>query len=313
MILQTNSRKCIIMSNWDTERGEYPNNRPSNFETKLIDAWNLDGDWEATISQLSFPTTWHNFHEERTMEYYFLEMSTQIKGDGRFTIPKGYYKSPESVLSYIVTKINYGFRKNKAYSTSVDYRYDKRIRNSVIITKGVLLIIRENRNTDDNMLQLLGFNGLKPIDKEEIEEHTISLKSRFPLSEKSIDNMLNIHLNDKNLNESETNIFWSELPTVSQPARQFEIFSELFIYMDFVRESNIGNTRAPFMAMVPLGDDSESNEQTMVTFNPLVWIPVAKSRISTIRILLADEEGSEIILHDGIVIANINLRRRRII
>ena len=234
MTHQTSSRQCILMSNWDTKRGEYPNNRLSNFETKVIDAWNLSGEWEATISQLSFPTTWHNFHEERTMEYYFLEMSTQIIGEGKFIIPKGYYKSPESVLSYIVTKINYGFRKDKAYSTSVDYRYDKRIRNSVIITKGVLLIIRENRNTADNMLQLLGFKGLKPIDKKEIEEHTISLKSKFLLSGNSIDNMMNIQLNEKNLNESETNIFWTEFPTVSQPARQFEVFSELFIYMDFV-------------------------------------------------------------------------------
>ena len=312
MTQQTSSKQCILMSNWDTKRGEYPNNRPSNFETKLIDAWTLHGEWEATISQLSFPRTWHNFHEERTLEYNFLEMSTQIKGDGRFTIPKGYYKSPDSVLTYIVAQINYGFRKNKAYSTSVDYRYDKRIRNSTIIAKGVLLIMKENRKTADNMFQLLGFNGLKPSDKKEIEEHIISLKTRFPLSGDSIDNLLNMHLKEKNLNESETNIFWAEIPTMSQPARQFEEFSELFIYMDFVRESNIGNTRAPFMAMVPLVDDSDSNDQTMVTFNPLIWIPVAKSRISTIRILLADEEGSEINLHDGMVIANITLRRRTI-
>ena len=301
------SKNVILISNWDTQ-GLYPKNRPSFFETKLVETWDLPGEWEAAIAQISFPTTWHNFHADRTVEFFFLELSTKVEQRGQFIIPKGYYKSPNEVGQYIADQVNYGLRKGRALLSSVEFKYDARTRRSLLVTKNVVLTLKEMMNKD-NMLEILGFELEQSRSKAKVDEEITVLKKRFPDSLEDIERFENAGLTQQIFATSKTWVFWPDIPFASEPAKEFGAFNEMFIYTDFIKETNIGSTRAPVIGMLPIADATHS-QQKVVSFQQLIWIPVAKSRIDTIRLMLADEEGAEITLHSGLVIAHIMLRRK---
>ena len=41
----------------------FPDNKTSNFVTKLSRTLQLDGEWEVGLAEIDYPHTWHNIRE----------------------------------------------------------------------------------------------------------------------------------------------------------------------------------------------------------------------------------------------------------
>ena len=49
----------------------FPNNKTSNFVTKLSRTLQLDGEWEVGLAEIDYPHTWYNICEEKnSVEIY---------------------------------------------------------------------------------------------------------------------------------------------------------------------------------------------------------------------------------------------------
>ena len=52
----------------------FPDNKTSNFLTKLPRTLQLDGEWEVGLAEIDYPHTWYNIHEGNNyVEIYVLD------------------------------------------------------------------------------------------------------------------------------------------------------------------------------------------------------------------------------------------------
>ena len=64
----------------------FPDNKISNFVTKLSRTLQLDGEWEVGLAEIDYPYTWHNIREEKnSVEIYIPDKWAQ-----EFNIQPGY-------------------------------------------------------------------------------------------------------------------------------------------------------------------------------------------------------------------------------
>ena len=86
----------------------YPNNTLSSFTNLLPEQINLEGEWEVTITELSYPSLYQNI---TAGEYFYLDAATpDTKPSDFYTIDAGLYPS----ISDIVNDMNKKFRKEKS-------------------------------------------------------------------------------------------------------------------------------------------------------------------------------------------------------
>ena len=67
----------------------FPDNKASNFVTKLSRTLQLDGEWEVGLAEIDYPHTWYNIREgKNSVEIYVTDKWAQ-----EFSIPPGYYEN----------------------------------------------------------------------------------------------------------------------------------------------------------------------------------------------------------------------------
>ena len=64
----------------------FPDNKTSDFVTKLSRTLQLDGEWEVGLAEIDYPHTWYNIREgKKSVEIYVPDKWTQ-----EFSIQPGY-------------------------------------------------------------------------------------------------------------------------------------------------------------------------------------------------------------------------------
>ena len=53
----------------------FPDNKTSNFVTKLSRTLQLDGEWEVGLAEINYPHTWYIIHEGRNSVEFTLEIN----------------------------------------------------------------------------------------------------------------------------------------------------------------------------------------------------------------------------------------------
>ena len=54
----------------------FPDNKTSNFVTKLSGTLQLDGEWEVGLAEMDYPHTWYNIREgQNSLEIYVPDIS----------------------------------------------------------------------------------------------------------------------------------------------------------------------------------------------------------------------------------------------
>lgn len=103
----------------------YPNNRSSDYRTKLTRTLDLRGDWEVALVEIQYPRTWWSFSEEDAM---FIVTDTATGSFKNVKMTVGQYPSIaklvvelNSVLASEKTIIHYDVVKNRIYMKSTEH------------------------------------------------------------------------------------------------------------------------------------------------------------------------------------------------
>ena len=72
----------------------FPDNKTSNFVTKLSTTLQLDGEWEVGLAEIDYSHTWYNIREGKNS----LEIYVPDKWAQEFSIQPGYYEKVQDVI-----------------------------------------------------------------------------------------------------------------------------------------------------------------------------------------------------------------------
>ena len=77
----------------------FPENKSSNFVTKLSRTLQLDGEWEVGLAEIDYPHTWYNIREgKNSVEIYPPENLYLVFKAVEYSIQLGYYEKVQDVL-----------------------------------------------------------------------------------------------------------------------------------------------------------------------------------------------------------------------
>lgn len=140
----------------DSSMNYFPENKISNFITKLPSPITLTGSWEMALVEFMYPHTWYNVNAENNLIGFDLNDGKKL---GR-RIPPGYYETVPDILKAIKIKEH----ENKIYFNFNNAT--KRV--SIAVQKGAKVFLK------DGLAQLLGF---EPMEIVSTHESNISSKA----------------------------------------------------------------------------------------------------------------------------------------
>ena len=77
----------------------FPDNKTSNFVTKLSRTPQLDGEWEVGLAEIVYPHTWYNIREgKNAVEIYAPDNLYLVFKTAEFSIQPGYYGKVQDVI-----------------------------------------------------------------------------------------------------------------------------------------------------------------------------------------------------------------------
>ena len=78
----------------------FPDNKTSNFVTKLSRTLQLDGEWEVGLAEIDYPHTWYNIREgKNSVEIYAPDNLYLVFKTAEFSIQPGYYEKVQDVIN----------------------------------------------------------------------------------------------------------------------------------------------------------------------------------------------------------------------
>ena len=77
----------------------FPDNKTSNFVTKLPRTLQLDGEWEVGLDEIVYPHIWYNiFEEKNSVEIYTPDNLYLVFKTVEYSIQPGYYEKVQDVI-----------------------------------------------------------------------------------------------------------------------------------------------------------------------------------------------------------------------
>jgi hypothetical protein len=74
---------------------------------------------------------------------------------------------------------------------------------------------------------------------------------------------------------------------------KLDVLHSMYVYSDVIERQPVGDTDAPLLGIVPVGDTSPGS-RVHYAFNPLIYLPVSQAYIRNIRVTLATENGDPV-------------------
>ena len=139
----------------------YPNNALSHFNVNLPTALSFEGEWEVSIAEITYPRRWLNVVDGHN--HIYCNADEEDEGIHIHTIPKGYYTTPEEMLSKISPPIEHG--------DLIRIKYNKYLQKMVVRTaEGVHI------NFAKRLFQIMGFKSSISITGIEKASHVVDMK-----------------------------------------------------------------------------------------------------------------------------------------
>jgi len=86
----------------------FPENTLLDYTTKLRRDFALVGSWEAALSEIMYPATWHNIADGRE---YYVKVGVPNEADLKIHLKTDYYKYPEDILFQLVRSLDRKLKK----------------------------------------------------------------------------------------------------------------------------------------------------------------------------------------------------------
>ena len=113
----------------------FPDNKTSNFVTKLSRTPQLDGEWEVGLAAIVYPHTWYNIHEgKNSVEIYAPDNLYLVFKTAAFRSQPGYYKKVQDVIDAL-------YKAGISNLTDVVLSYDDTSKR-VIVKSGRRVIVK---------------------------------------------------------------------------------------------------------------------------------------------------------------------------
>ncbi len=249
----------------------YPKNKPQNFTNILFTPLELQGDYEAALTELIYPNNWFNLTEDCTFDATISYGSHNAASVPlpQFKIPKGYYNKIDKICDYInaefARKIGYvlkGLNLSAAEEPVIKAEYNSVTQRVNLTTTKCIATITVTKST-----QLFTVLGL-PI--------KVNTPFQIPLEGTNQAN-INIH------------------------------FPCLFVYCSIVEPQLIGDTSSQILRIVPV--QGENQEVICDRFVDPSFVRVNSGYISSMQIKICTDSGIEVPFEAGKVIASIRIRK----
>ena len=105
----------------------FPDNKTSNFVTKLSRTLQLDGEWEVGLAEIVYPHTWYNIREgKNSVEIYAPDNLYLVFKTVEFSIQPGYYEKVQDVINALR-------KAGLANLSDVDLSYDVKCGRHVVV------------------------------------------------------------------------------------------------------------------------------------------------------------------------------------
>ena len=92
------SEFCVTLPS-NSSMQYFPDNKTSNFVTKLSRTPQLDGEWEVGLAEIVYPHTWYNIREgKNSVEIYAPDNLYLVFKTAEFSIQPGYYEKVQDVI-----------------------------------------------------------------------------------------------------------------------------------------------------------------------------------------------------------------------
>ncbi len=243
----------------------YPDNRISNYKTRLARSMNLKGPWEVGLIKLYYPITWYTFDEEDTA--FIINTAPNMLG-----YDEKHHKEVEGVIIYSKEKNLQNISK-VCNTLKLGYYED------------VLFLVREiNANLPPRVT--LGYDHVKnriflkaPLNTSLIfyGKLAIILGLKPGVSLGSVNQPRKDHSDDA--------------PLMTYAPHQADIrgdFYSMYIYTDMIEYQSVGDLYVPLLRTVHI--EGTSNDFVRVRFDKPHYAPVNKSNITDICIEVKDNQ-----------------------
>lgn len=262
----------------------YPDNRISNYKTRLARNMNLKGQWEVGLIEFYYPISWYTFNEEDAA--FIINADPDILG-----YDENHYEEDRDVIIYIKEKKLQNV--SKVCNTLKTGYYED-----------VLFLIREiNANLPPRVT--LGYDHIKNRIFLKAPANTSLIfygKLAIILGLKS-----GVSLGSVKQQQHEDHS--DGAPVVTYAPHQADIrgaFYGMYIYSDMIEYQSVGDSYVPLLRTVHI--DGSSNDSVSVRFNKPHYVPVNKSNITDICIEVKDDQNKHVRFTYGKVVAKLHFR-----
>jgi len=302
---------CVVLPS-NSNMDSHPSNRPGDYTVRLKRPVTLTGDWEAALLNIHYPHNWFDLREKATIHWiysqyrvslpdsqiaqhvkvayndYWKNCTLTIIGQDwdyvqnirhtSFNVWPGNFMSVQDIGDRVSKMIEDGIRSSDiARKPRVLFQYDFETRSGVFHTnEGSLYVFTDS-------MYLANMLGMEPqlIQPREIDAHSSAVLPRLYM--------------------------------LSGPGRSvFTKLDSIYVYSDVIENQYVGDTEAPLMGIVPI-QKRTNEEKQFFTFNPPLYLPVNKSQISEVKIMLRTARGEPLPFpkFSPSVICSLRFRRRK--
>ena len=293
----------------------HPGNKASNYTVYLPASIELRGEWEVGLTEMIYPFTCPNLKEnvelfvfaprradtptrsdpQSTLYEYYKTIFPNTKADiFRVRISRGYYKTVQALLDGILRRIQKEWNSCKQTRQETEFPlppfsyYPYTQRTSIWLPDKWAIHV-------EKVTELESLLGVSPTRSVEVD-HNYANKVFLQV------------LKDNALTSLKMNWFYgSNISAMGQVPTLETRFPAFFVYSDIVKNRIVGDTYAPLLRMIPM--TGECNSYTCKEYDKPYYVPISKSYINSVQIIITDDSGDEINVISGKVLTTLHFRR----
>ena len=283
----------------------FPNNKGTDFTTKLPTTLALVGEWEVALIDIQYPHNWYNVPEDvgivlilepidetilNTLESFSV---SSFKKNGTYVpkpfldeiqkneqilakkahffclrVPKGYYENASEIITIINQELDLAFRVGDEEKTK--------------LLKGATFKYSYNPISRKTTADVRGYRSQSILCKNKQIKKILDDTGFGPASKE-----------DK-LGENKSVV---------------DAITSIYVYSDQTKYQTVGDSQVPLIGVFPV--QGKDGDQLYWSFNPPYYIPVSTSTMASINIHLCDDRGDDIPFQkEGKVVVRLHFRRR---
>ena len=305
----------------DSSKENYPNNKISNYRTKLaVDVDLSQGEWEVGLLDIQYPTSWLNVMEN--------EMAgTLTVNSGKpwmeFAVPKGSYPDSQSFLKtlddvlksksegYIYLKQNANADVQGEYEDPVTFEVNSSAERASKIS-GIAL--------SAPLANVLGlFDSVKMLDifrgrtvKNPSQKNRVMVDTNHSLNKDHGIIVRRFAQFKRDIKEEDATDIRRTMFSLPRKVDVLRGFHMIYVYSDIIEHSHLGDTMAPVLRVfIPHFDPQNTKQDHREFISPHYKVLRTGTRIlSTIDLYIADEMGRMLLFEQsGKVTATLHFRK----